>query len=83
MPILVIIWPARKAIGYIDPTYLGLLRSGIIPSRPNKIFPHDLIELGVSYLFVQSSISLDSINVCSSRSTPIWVSLLGFPKQHF
>ena len=45
-----------------------LLKSGIIPSRPNKIFPHDLIDHCISYLFgiVQYSISLDSVNVCSS-----------------
>ena len=28
-----------------------LLRPGIIPSCPNKIFPHDLVEHGISYLF--------------------------------
>ena len=62
-----------------------LLKSGIIPSRPNKIFPHDLIEHYISYLFgiVQYSISLDSVNVCSSTSTSIWVTMLGFPKRRF
>ena len=55
-----------------------------MPSRPNKIFPHDLIEHCISYLFgiVQSS-SLDGVNVCGSRSTSLWVTMLGFPKQHF
>ena len=42
-------------------TFSYLLRPGIITSRPNKIFSHDLIEHCVSYLFgiVQSSVSLD------------------------
>ena len=83
-----IVWLERSAYanpGHYLATYLGLLRPEMIPSRPNKIFPHDLIGNCDSYLFgiVQSSISLDSINVCSSRSTSIWVTLLGFPKQHF
>ena len=49
-----------------------------------KIFPHDLIEHGISYFFciVQSGVSLDCVNVCSSRSTTIWVTMLGFPKLH-
>ena len=39
-----------------------LLRLGIIPNRPNRIFPRDLIEQSISYLFglVQRSTSLDS-----------------------
>ena len=83
-----IVWLESSAYanpGHYLAAYLGLPRPGIIPSRPNKIFLHDLIEHCVSYLFgiVQSSISLDSIIVCSSRSTSIWVTLLGFPKQHF
>ena len=60
-------------------TYL-LIRPGIIPSRPNKIFPHDLIKHCMSYLsgIVQSSVSLDGVNVCSFS---IWVTMLGFPKE--
>ena len=47
------------------------------PSCPNKIFPHDLIEHCISYLFgiFQSSISLDNVNLCSSSSTSIWVTM--------
>ena len=50
-------------------TYLltYLLRSRIIPSRPNKN-PYDLIDHCICYLFgiVQSSVSLSGVNVCSS-----------------
>ena len=62
-----------------------LVRPGIIPNRPNKIFPDDPIEHCISYLFgiVKTRISFDDVNVCSSRSTSIWVNMLGFPKQHF
>ena len=37
----------------------------------------------ISYLFgiVQSSISLDSVSVCSSRSTSIWLIMSEFPRQ--
>ena len=61
------------------PTYLltYLLRPGII-------FPQVLIEHCI-YLFgiVQTSISLDSVNVCSSRSTSIWVTMLGLVDLKF
>ena len=62
-----------------------LLRPGFILSHANKIFPHDLIEHCISYFFgiVQSSVTLDVLNVCSSWSTSLWVTMLGFPKQHF
>ena len=64
-----------KIISFNLLTYL--LRPGISPSCPNKIFPHDLIEHCISYLFgiFQSSISLDNVNVCSSSSTSIWVTM--------
>ena len=38
-----------------------------------------IIIIGIA----QSIVSFDGINVCSSWSTSIWVSLLGIPKQHF
>ena len=62
-----------------------LLRPGIPASRPNKSFPHDLVEHCISYFFgiVQLSVSLGGVNVCSSWSTSIWVTMLGLPKQHF
>ena len=52
--------------------------------RPGIIFPQVLIEHCI-YLFgiVQTSISLDSVNVCSSRSTSIWVTMLGLVDLKF
>ena len=37
----------------------------------------------MSYLsgIVQSSVSLDGVNVCSSRFTSIWGTILGFSKE--
>ena len=37
----------------------------------------------MSYLFgiVQTSISFDGVNVCSSRYSSIWVTMFGFPNQ--
>ena len=48
-------------------------------------FPRDLVEHCISYFFgiVQLSVGLDGVNVCSSWSTSIWVTMLGLPKQHF
>ena len=62
-----------------------LLRPEILPSRPNEIFPHDLVEHCISYSFgiVQLSVGLGGVNVSSSWSTSIWVTMFGLPKQHF
>lgn len=47
-----------------------LLGPGIIPSHPNKILAHDLIEHCIFYFFgiVQSCVSFDGVNVC----WPFW-----------
>ena len=51
------------------------LKLRITPRHPDKIFPHGLIEHGISCFFsiVQSSVSLGGVNVCSSWSTSILV----------
>ena len=58
-------FPWSKKPSLLDIAIPYLLRSRIIPSRPNKN-PHDLIEHCISYLFgiVQSSVSLGGVNVC-------------------
>ena len=64
------------------------LQSGpkIIPSHPEKnILTRRLVERGISYFFsiIQSSFTLKGVNVCSSWSTSICMTMLWFQGQHF
>ena len=64
------------------------LQSGpkIIASHPEKnILTRRLVERGISYFFsiIQSSFTLKGVNVCSSWSTSICMTMLWFQGQHF
>ena len=60
---------------------MRFFRPGIILSHPDKIVPHNLIKHGISCFFciVQSGVSPHGVDVCSSWSNSIWVTMLRCP----